>query len=89
MEKEIKAEIKCENCKYYAQHYIMRNKDYHITNCGHCLKRKDKKILPFPCKYWDDIAIKEEERKKSIKQTLEMICERLNNIADVLKDSDE
>lgn len=83
----------CQNCRNYSQHYSKLGTKYIAVFCGHCLKRKNnakRKSRPFEaCEYWEDIAIKKEERKKSINETLERMSQRLEEIAAVLKDDTE
>lgn len=83
-------ETNCTNCRYYLAHYIKRNtKYYNIHTINGNNKNRHKKRLPELCELWEDIAIKKEERKKSIKETLESMSERLNVIAMILKDDTE
>lgn len=34
----------CKTCKYFTQHYIVKQDAAIITNCGHCRKRKGYRI---------------------------------------------
>lgn len=82
----------CENCRYYSQHYSKQGTRYNKVYCGHCLHKNIKnykKLSLKPCEYWEDITIQKEERKKSIKEILEFMSERLNDITMILKDDNE
>ncbi len=89
MQKEINLEKTCTNCRYYSQHYSKQNTRYDIVCCGHCINKNNKKMKPIPCEYWEDVAIKKEERKESIKDTIRFMSERLNDIAMILQDDEE
>ena len=57
--------------------------------CGHCMNRNNKKMTPLGiCENWEDITIKKNERKAAIKETLEFIAEKLNEITIILKDDE-
>lgn len=91
MKQIVKKENCCKNCRYYSQHYSKQSTRYNTVHCGHCL-HKNINYKKYPrefCEYWEDIAIQKEERKKSIKETLEFMSERLNEIAIILKDDAE
>jgi len=78
---------KCENCGYFFQHYSKQDTAYDKVFCGHCRNRNNKKMQPIQnCELWEDISIKKEERKKSIKETLEWMSEHINVIAMILED---
>jgi len=93
MLKQVKTENTCINCRFFSQHYSKQGTSYKTVNCGHCLNHNNKnKFSKCPikiCDFWEDITIKKEERKKSIKDTLEFMSERLNEIAIILKDDNE
>jgi len=40
------------------------------------------------CEFWDDTAVKKEERRKSIKETLELVAARLAEISVILEDEE-
>ena len=83
-------EKSCENCRYFYQHYFKSDSTYRPVFFGHCFHKRNKKLTPrFLCEQWEDIAIKNEERKKSIKVTLESMAQNLNEIAMILKDEKE
>ena len=77
MEKETENEKSCKNCRYYLQHYIKYNTQFVNVCCGHCINpnfKNSRKTRPLElCGFWENIEIKKEERKKSIKQTLEFM----------------
>ena len=82
-----KPEKRCENCRYFLQHYIKQNSRFFNVCCGHCINQSNKKMTPLKtCEFWEDIAIAKEERKRSIMNTLEFMSERLNEIAIILSD---
>lgn len=90
---EVQFEKTCQNCRYYSQHYSKQGIRYIFAFCGHCIKRgsksrKNNRSL-IVCDLWEDVAIKKEERKKSIKKTLESMSERLDEIAMILQDDAE
>lgn len=90
-EKQIN-EKTCTNCRYYSQHFSKQGTRYNKIHCGHCLHKNIKKYKRCPlelCEDWEDIAIQKDERKKSIKETLEFISERLNDIVMILKEDIE
>ena len=95
MEKEIKDGKSCKNCRYYSQHYSIQGTRYNTVCCGHCMnrdnkKRHCKKADPYEvCEYWESVEIQKEERKRSIKETLEFMAERLDEMAEILKDDIE
>lgn len=82
----------CRNCRYYSQHYSKQSTRYIAVHCGHCLHKNIKKFKKRPlefCEYWEDIAVQKEERKKSIKETIEFMSECLNDIALILETDKE
>jgi len=86
-----KSEKSCESCKFYSQHYVLQGLAYRPICCGLCLNdnnlnRQKKKIKTYDvCEYWESIEIKKEERKKAIKETLDFIAKKLDEIAMILK----
>ena len=96
MKKFVKPEKSCENCRYFLQHFTSGNTCYFAVNCGHCKNRtnrenkKMKEITPYStCELWEDIQIRKAERKKAIKETLETMAEKLNEIAMILKEDED
>jgi len=80
----------CKNCRYFSQHYSIQGTGYHTVGCGHCLNSENKKKRPYDlCDLWEDIAVRKEERKKSIEETLRYMSERINDIAIILANDDE
>jgi len=80
----------CSSCKYFIQHYAKIGLKIRAVNCGFCNTHSNKKKQKFDvCSYWEDAAVQKEERKKSVKETLELISERLNDIAMILNDDKE
>ena len=79
-------EKSCENCRYFAQHYVKERAGYHAAKCGRCTNINRKKLNPVLCERWADNTVKKEERKKAIKDILEFMSDRLDEIAAVLKD---
>ena len=89
----MKENQKCINCYYYSHHYSKQGVGYHTVDCGHCMNvnnkdRRKKRTAEF-CNLWEDIKIKKEERKKSIKETLEFMSARLEQISILLRDDME
>ena len=37
----------CKECENYVQHYALLEGRFHSVFCGHCLKKKRKKVKPF------------------------------------------
>lgn len=95
--KNAKQEKTCENCRYFSHHYAKDNTSYHTVCCGHCLNReldkKENKNKKRPynvaCEFWETIAIKKEERKEAIKDTLQRMAQRIDEIAMILKDDED
>lgn len=86
--KQIK-EKSCQSCRYYSQHYTKQGTRYDNVHCGHCLHKnsRDYKRRPLKfCEYWEDIAIKKEERKHDIIEAIILMSERLDELAMILKD---
>jgi hypothetical protein len=80
----------CKNCRYYSQHYSKQGTAYNTVCCGHCLNRNNKKMQPLGnCEYWEDIAVKKEERKRNIIEALIFMSERLDELTKLLKDDIE
>lgn len=79
----------CKKCKYFLQHYIKHNTRFDTVCCGHCTNKNIKKFKPKyneECEFWEDNAIIIEERKQSINETIEFMCDRLHQIALILED---
>jgi len=63
--------------------------------CGHCVNRnnKNRHKKRFDsldvCELWENIEIKKEERKRAIKETLEWMADKLEEITMILKDDKE
>jgi|GEM_PF-1497707 hypothetical protein len=83
---------KCENYKYFCQHYTKIHAFYNSVFCGHCLKNytnttfKKFRANNTACKLWESIDIQKEERKESIKRTLKNMAEQINEIAMILQE---
>ena len=91
MKKATVKEKSCENCRYFSQHYSIQETWYGTVNCGHCLN-VEKKIKRKPdelCELWENIAIKKEEREKSIEEILRHMSKRINEIAIILTNDKE
>lgn len=87
-------EKSCDNCRFYVAYYVKRNMCYAPIYKGHCVheniirsRRKEKELTL--CEFWEDVSTKKEERKKSIKETLELMSGRLNEMVLILKDDKE
>ena len=56
---------------------------------GNNKSRHSKKAYPYEvCEFWENTAALKEERKRDIKETVEWMSERLNEILEILKDDD-
>lgn len=89
MKKENMCQRSCNNCRYYSQHYSKQGTKFRTVNCGHCLYKSVRNYKSRPlvlCEHWEDIAVKKEERKESIIETLRYMAEHINEIAVILKD---
>lgn len=81
----------CKNCSHFLQHYASVTHFYYPVMCGHCLKRvltpKERRSFPFStaCEDWEPIEIRKEARKKSVKEVLENISHRLDDIASMFE----
>lgn len=90
MNTETVQEKSCKNCCYYLEHYVKLDTSYLNIHSGHCRniynKDRHKKRELILCEYWEHISVKKEIRKNSIKETIEFMCNRLNEIAMLLED---
>lgn len=83
---------KCENFKYFCQHYVQMNTFYTSAYCGHCLKNytnntfKKCRANDTACELWESIAIKKTKQKESIKSSLKDMAAKINEIAMILKE---
>ena len=83
---------KCENCKYFCQHYTKIHAFNNSVFCGHCLKNytnttfKKCRTNNMAYEFWESIDIRKEERKESIKRILKNMAEQINEIAMILKE---
>lgn len=83
---------KCENCRYFVQHYSKRGSCFRIIDCWHCenpnVTFHDRNIKPHECscEFWQDIQIKQDERKKGIEYILRDMARHVGEIAMILKD---
>lgn len=85
--------VKCETCKYFLQHYVIRYTTFQKTCCGHCINRqlngkwvRNKYRLHDNCEYWEPSKEKIVERREYVKEVLKNIEEHLNEIAIILKE---
>ena len=76
----------CGNCRHYLQHYDKRDYlGFRKIHCGHCTKSVRKKIKPnFVCDDWEAAENKEQEQKTALKQSLEVMAKRIEQIAGIL-----
>lgn len=92
MNKYIKPEKRCENCRYYSNHFSKQGTRIDNVHCGHCLHKKIRNYKRQPlelCENWETIEIQKEERKRDIEEAIIAISERLDEIALILKDDME
>ena len=79
----------CSNCKFFSQHYSKQDLSFQTVDCGHCLKRNDKKMRQDNlCENWE-ISTKKEVRKRLIKEILKDMSGTLNEMALILKDDEK
>lgn len=82
----------CFNCKFFRLHYIKSHSRFYDLHCGHCVGRnltaKEKRGFPFVdgCEMWESDEEKKAERRRNIIETIEIMCERLNEIKQILKE---
>lgn len=85
-------EKKCENCRYFCQHYVQMDTFYTTVYCGHCLKNytnntfKKCRANDTACELWESIVIKKTKQQESIKSALKNMAAKINEIALILKD---
>lgn len=92
MSEEVKSKKSCKNCRYYSQHYSKQGTRYNTVCCGHCLHKRVRNYKSRPlelCEYWEDMAIKKEERKRNIKEAIIDMSGRLYELTKILKDDIE
>ncbi len=83
----------CKNCKFYIKHFANYNGYYYDLLSGHCinnkldLKESNKRIAKSaPCELWQPMEIQIAERRENIKDTLRIMAQKLDEIAQILKD---
>ena len=82
----------CYNCKNFNQHYAMTKCSIIHLNCGHCMvkkiKAKERSEFPFKegCELWEDIKIRNYERKESIVKKLNGMAKEIKEISVMLKE---
>ena len=86
----------CENCRYFLKHYAKYPSDYlKYLGCGHCThpskrKRVTKNRRVYnnkpACEFWEPQKIQDDKRKESIKNTIQRMHKKLNDIALILSD---
>ena len=85
----------CNNCKYYAEHYIKCDTKFIALAQGHC-KQGNKFLRNLirntqwdrGCDKWESNNTKRDEQKKSIKLILSNIEKSLGKIAEVLNNDE-
>ncbi len=85
----------CENCKYFAKHYVITNSGrlQHPYGMGHCInddmkKRTSRKIVfdALNCEMWEPEELQNKERRQNIIEALHTMQKRLEEIAMILKE---
>ena len=81
----------CRNCRYFLQHYVKHKRYILKVECGSCKKRHRLKCgeLRKNCDKWEPIEIQKEERRKSIKETLQNMEKSLEDIKLILQSDEE
>ncbi|WP_438847256.1 hypothetical protein [Anaerocaecibacter muris] len=81
----------CNNCRFYAEHYIKRDTKFIALSQGHCghINRNVRKLIRNPqfttdCDKWQSKELTQIEQKKSIKKLLTNIEKSLASLAEVL-----
>ena len=89
----MKQEKKCENCKFYIQHYIKKAHSFQKLFRGHCsnwdtpLKiRKHDVYFDSCCDKWEQREDLKTDNRESIKTVIRDIRKSLAEIAFILKD---
>lgn len=82
-------EKKCENCRHYCLHYSKGGTRYFPIHCGHCVRGEEPSSTnPSDCcKYWEDIIEKKEARRRSVKEAIIDMSERLDELTIILQDN--
>lgn len=85
----------CYNCRYFLRYYTSHQGHFYYIHNGHCInteltlresaKRKDKNL---PCELWQPRKIQKEETRRKIKDTLQFMAQRIDEIAQILKEED-
>lgn len=88
-----KIENNCLECVYCARHYTNINGIFQRTSCMHCINdnitlkaRKSRIANRTKCEYWQSKEPQIERRRKNIEQYLDKTAEKLNEIAQILKE---
>ena len=82
---------RCNNCKYFRQHYAISFSSFHTVCCGHCTNKeltpKEKRSFPFAhgCNMWESNEEEKARMAKSMEHSVEEMAERLNQILQILK----
>lgn len=87
----------CDNCRYFLKHYVNYNGDYKVLpTCGHCVNnnftksQRDKIVArERKCEFWEPHEIQTEQHRKSIKEVLRSMADRIEQIADILQKDEE
>ena len=89
-------EKKCQNCRYFSQHYAFTACQFRAINCGHCictdlkLKESEKRNkLNLDCEFWEPKQIKKEEVKQSIKDYMSNVFNQINTIVQYIEAENE
>ena len=94
--KEERIDNNCYECAYCVKHYYNVRGTFQTANCMHCkngnipLNERKKRIEnKARCEYWQPERIQIEQRRESIEKYLLLTAEKLNEIAQILKEDKE
>lgn len=82
----------CGNCRYFSQYYVKLEHRFMSVYSGRCkLKAMNSKALSSnetACEKWETAEIEIQHRKKTVREAIIDISEKLDRIAEVLFDEE-
>ena len=92
-----KIDNNCLHCAYFVKHYANLNGTFYLVGgCKHCInsnlsfKESNKRMSNIvKCEYWEPEQIQIDKRRQSIKYYLQFTANKLNEIAQILKEDNE
>lgn len=92
-----KIDNKCYKCAYFVKHYANLNGMFYlVAGCMHCIntdlslsERKKRMLNTIKCENWQPEIIQIERRRESIETYLSITAEKLQEIAQILKEDNE